>query len=393
MKIVINGIGIAGPTLAFWLTRAGHEVLLVDEAPHLRTGGYVVDFWGVGYDIIERMGLLPEIRRLGYQMRELRLVGPDGRPRGGFSVSAFERATGDRFTTVARSDISATIYRAIAGKVETLFGDSVAGIDEHPRGVHVTFDHAPARDADLVIGADGLHSRVRRLAFGADRDPITSLGYHVAAFQAEGYRPRDELVYLGYGLPGRQISRFAMRGDRTLFLFILRDEYVRSGAPKEVLRQAFAGAGWEWPAIERELLGTDALYFDTVSQVRVDRWSTGRTALVGDAAACVSLMAGEGTGLAIAEAYVLAGELNRCGGDHRAAFTRYEARLRPLLRQKQAAAKSFASSFAPRTQLGLALRDGVTRLMRIPALATFLAGRALRDEITLPDYDRGGGTD
>ena len=390
MKIIINGIGIAGPTLAFWLTRAGHEVLLVDEAPALRSGGYVVDFWGIGYDIIERMGLLPEIRRLGYQMRELRLVGRDGHPRGGFSVSAFERATGDRFTTVARSDISATIYRAIEGKVEAIFGDSVAGIEEHARGVHVTFDHAPARDADLVIGADGLHSRVRRLAFGVDREPITPLGYHVAAFQAEGYRPRDELVYVGYGLPGRQISRFAMRGDRTLFLFILRDEYIRSGAPTEVLREAFAGAGWEWPAIEQELLRTDALYFDTVSQVRMDRWSTGRTALVGDAAACVSLMAGEGTGLAIAEAYILAGELNRRGGDHRAAFERYEARLRPLLRTKQAAAKSFAASFAPRTAFGIALRNGVTKLMRIPALATFLAGRALRDDITLPDYDKGG---
>ena len=113
--------------------------------------------------------------------------------------------THDRFTSVPRSDVSATIYRAIEGKVEAIFGDSVAGIDEHDKGVRVAFDHAPSCDADLVIGADGLHSRVRRLAFGADSEFITSLGYHVAAFEVEGYRPRDELVYVSHGLPDYRI--------------------------------------------------------------------------------------------------------------------------------------------------------------------------------------------
>ena len=283
--------------------------------------------------------------------------------------------------------MSATIYRAIEGKVETIFGDSVAGIDEHDHGVRVTFDRAPPCDADLVIGADGLHSRVRRLAFGADSQFITSLGYHVAAFEVEGYRPRDELVYVSHGLPGRQVSRFAMRDDKTLFLFVFRDEYVRGGQPKSILRDAFAGTGWEWPQIERELARTSDLYFDTVSQVRMDRWTRGRTALVGDAAACVSLMAGEGTGLAIAEAYILAGELHECGNDFRTAFARYEQRLMPFLRRKQASAATFASSFAPKTSFGVAFRNVVTKLMRVPSIAELFIGRELRDDIELPDYE------
>lgn len=386
MKVVINGIGVAGPALGYWLTKAGHEVLLVEEAPRLRAGGYIIDFWGIGYDIAEEMGLIGEIHRLGYQVREVRFVGHDGRKRGGFDVTVFGRMTRDRFTSVRRSDVSATIYRAIEGKLEAIFGDSVAGIDEHDKGVRVSFDHAPSCDADLVIGADGLHSRVRRLAFGADSEFITSLGYHVAAFEVDGYRPRDELVYVSHGLPGRQVSRFAMRDDKTLFLFVFRDEYMCGRQPKSILCEAFAGSGWEWPQIERELARTGDLYFDTVSQVRMDRWTRGRTALVGDAAACVSLMAGEGTGLAIAEAYVLAGELHACGGDFRAAFARYEQRLMPFLRRKQASAATFASSFAPKTSFGITFRNVVTKLMRVPSIAELFIGRELRDDIELPDY-------
>jgi 2-polyprenyl-6-methoxyphenol hydroxylase-like FAD-dependent oxidoreductase len=387
MKIIINGLGVAGPALAYWLTKSGHQVVLVEQAPALRSGGYIIDFWGIGYDIVEKMGLTPEIRRLGYRVREVRFVDAQGRKRGGFNVDVFWRLTKDRFTSLRRSDLSATIYHAIEGQVETIFGDSVAGIEEHPTGVHVTFDHAPPEDADLVIGADGLHSRVRELAFGPDPKREVSLGYHVGAIEVEGYRPRDELVYVSYDQPGRQISRFTMRNDRTMLLFICRDQYVRGSDPKVVLKEAFGGAGREWPRIEQALDQTRDLYFDTVSQIRMQRWTKGRVALVGDAAACVSLMAGEGTGLAIAEAYALAGELHRSGGDHAAAFARYEGRMMSFVRKKQESAAKFASSFAPKTAFGIAFRNLVTMGMRVPFIADFIIGRSLRDEIELPDYD------
>jgi len=387
VNIIINGLGVAGPALAYWLTRSGHDVLLVEQAPCPRVGGYIVDFWGIGYDIVEKMGLIAEIRRLGYQVREVRFVDRHGLKRGGFDVDVFGRMTNDRFTSLPRSDVSATICRAIEGKVETIFGDSVAAIGESNHGIHVAFDHAPPRDADLVIGADGLHSRVRQLAFGPESDFNVSLDYHVAAFEAEGYRPRDELIYLSHGLPGRQISRFSMRDDKTMFLFVFRDEYMRGEDPKSILRNAFAIAGWEWPRIEKELISAKDIYFDTVSQIRMDRWTKGRIALVGDAAACVSLMAGEGTGLAIAEAYVLAGELQACADDFATAFARYEQRLMPFVKRKQESAARFASSFAPRTSVGITFRNAVTKLMGVPFIAEFFVGRDLRDAINLPEYD------
>jgi 2-polyprenyl-6-methoxyphenol hydroxylase-like FAD-dependent oxidoreductase len=392
MRIIINGAGIAGPTLAYWLRQSGHDVLLVEQAPRLRTGGYVIDFWGVGYDIAEEMGLLPRIRELGYQVREVRFVDRQGRKRGGFSVDAFSRLTNGRFTSLRRSDLASAIYQALEGKVETLFGDSVTGIADEGDRVRVSFSHAAPREVDLVIGAGGLHSPVRGLVFGPKDAFEISLGYHVAAFEVAGYQPRDELVYISHGVSGRQVSRFSMRDDKTLFLFVFRDEYLTGGEPateserKAALRRVFADVGWECPQILAAMEGVNDIYFDRVSQIRMDRWASGRTALVGDAAACVSLMAGEGTGLAMAEAYVLAGELRNCGGDHAAAFARYQERLMPFLKRKQGSAARFASSFAPKTTFGITFRNVVTRFFRLPFVVNFLFGRELRDEITLPDY-------
>jgi 2-polyprenyl-6-methoxyphenol hydroxylase-like FAD-dependent oxidoreductase len=275
LRIVINGIGVAGPALGYWLSKSGHEVVLVEAAPRLRTGGYIIDFWGVGYDIAERMGLIGEIRALGYQVREVRFVDREGRKSGGFDVGVFGRMTDGRFTSVRRSELSATIHRAIDGKVETIFGDSVAKIEDDGNRVRVHFDRPAEREVDLVIGADGLHSRVRQLVFGPDSNFETSLGYHVAAFEAHGYRPR----------------------------------------------------------------------------------------------------------------YVLAGELHACRGDFAAAFARYEQRLMPFLRKKQRSAERFASSFAPKTSFGIAFRDVITRLLRVPLVADLAIGRDLRDDIALPHYD------
>ncbi len=241
-----------------------------------------------------------------------------------------------------------------------------------------------------MIGADGLHSRVRQLAFGPNAEVEVSLGYHVAAFEVEGYRPRDELVYVGYGVPGRQVWRFSMREDKTLFLFVFRDKYLPTESPadeqerKSVLTNIFAEVGWECPQIVAAMASVSSIYFDRVSQIRLDRWTKGCTALVGDAAACVSLVAGEGSGLAMAEAYILAGELRDCGGDYGAAFARYQRRLTPFLKRKQHSAAKSASSFAPKTAFGIRFRNLVLRLMRLPFVVDFFIGRQMRDQVQLP---------
>jgi 2-polyprenyl-6-methoxyphenol hydroxylase-like FAD-dependent oxidoreductase len=248
------------------------------------------------------------------------------------------------------------------------------------------------RDFDLVIGADGLHSQVRALAFGPQQGVERHLGYHVAAFEVDGYRPRDEQAYVSYGMPGLQISRFALRGDRTMFLFVFADEHFKGPEPrslsdrKDAIHRVFGQARWEWPEINRARDAADDVYFDSVSQIVMPTWSKGRVCLLGDAAGCVSLLAGEGTGLAITESYVLAGELKRAGGDHDAAFGEFERKLRPLIERKQKSARNFASSFAPRTRFGLWFRDQMTKFMAIPFVAEALIGADIRDDFDLPDY-------
>ena len=392
MKIAINGAGIAGPTLAYWLLRTGHEVLLIERSPQLRSGGYAIDFWGVGYDIAEKMGLLPRIHELGYQVKEMRYVDRHGRRSGGFPVDIFGRMTDGRFTELRRSDLAATIFSSLVGKVETIFGDSVAAIKDKGNCLQVAFDHSAPREVDLLIGADGLHSRVRRLAFGPEARFEVPLGLQVAAFEAEGYRPHEELVATSHAVPGRQVTRLSMPDGKTLFLFVFQDEYMPAESPsgqeghRSALRNIFADMQWECPRILELMADAGDLYFDRVSQIRMERWSKGRTALIGDAAACVSLLAGEGTGLAMAEAYTLAGELYRCRNNFSAAFTGYQERMMPFLKGKQGSALKFASSFAPKTALGISFRDKVSMLLRIPLLANFLIGRAVQDDISLEDY-------
>jgi 2-polyprenyl-6-methoxyphenol hydroxylase-like FAD-dependent oxidoreductase len=390
--VLISGIGVAGPTLAYWLTQYGCAATLVDRAPTLRSGGYVIDFWGLGFDIAERMGLASEIDRIGYHMRELRLVGDRGQRLAGFGTQAFNELTGGRFATLARSDLSRLIFSKIENTTETLFGDEIVSLCEESHRVRVTFKHAGERYFDLVVGADGLHSQVRRLVFGNEERFERRLGYTAAAFETIGYGPRDEQVYVVYGLPGRQLARFALHGDRTLFLFVFANDHAQPAHPdsieqqKVILREKFHDGEWECQQILGELDRAPDLYFDRVSQIRMDGWSRGRVALVGDAAACVSLLGGQGSALAMTCAYVLAGEITRTSGCHEVALLNYERRLRSFIVAKQDSAARFASSFAPRTRRGLLLRNAVLNAFRIPGLARLTLGRDLTDRLTLPDY-------
>ena len=388
--VLISGAGIAGPTLAYWLKAAGFEPTLIERAPVLRAGGYVIDFWGLGYDIAERMGMLPDINRNGYHVWEMRIVDDTGRRLAGFGTKVFTELTGGRYVTLQRSELSRLLFEKIEGRVESVFGDEIVALREEAHGVRVELKHAGERWFDLVIGADGLHSVVRRLAFGSQSSFEKHLGYAVAAIEVRGYRPRDGDVYLMYNRPGRMIGRFTLHDDRTLFLFVFAVEDAclpaTLDAQKTMLRQIYRSGGWECPRIMAELDRTDELYFDRVSQIRMPNWTRGRVALVGDAAFCVSLLAGQGSALAMISAYVLAGELAAAHGRYQQAFVRYDAMLRSYIDAKQRGAERFAGAVAPKTSAGLVFRNMVIKAFAIPGLARLAVGRDIADVLQLPEY-------
>jgi|SRR5579872_1649800 len=393
MNVLISGAGIAGPTLAYWLLRYGIQPTIVERSPKLRTGGYIIDFWGAGYDVAQRMGLIPEIQRKGYRVREVRVVNRHGHRVAGFASDAVVNATRGRYVSLARGDLAAIIFHSIEGRAETIFDDAVTGVEETPTNIRVTFEHSGARRFDIVIGADGLHSRIRDLTFGPACTFEKYLGYKVAAFSIDGYEPRDSLVYVMYTEVGQQVTRFAMRDNRTLFLFTFTDP-LNSAIPsdsesqKAVLRSRFSKTGWETQRVLGALDGASEFYFDRVSQIRMpspDLWTRGRVTLVGDAASCVSLLAGEGSGLAMVAAYLLARELEQADGNYAAAFARYQQKFEPFVRGKQKAAIRFAEAFAPRSRGTLFLRNLMFNLMSVGWGAKLVLGKGLSDDIELPD--------
>lgn len=392
-SVLISGAGIAGVSLAYWLSRRGFEPVLLERAPRFREGGYVIDLWGLGIEIAERMGLLPVLRERGYAIDHLRNVDATGRVRTELSGTTLRGALGNRFLSILRGDLARAIYDQVEGKVEALYGDGIHALHDDGAGVEVELESGTRRRFDLVVACDGLHSKVRALAFGPEAAHERYLGYVAAAFIARGYPHRDGGAVTSYAAPGHTISRYALRDDRTAFLMVMAsDEKPAVGlhdlaAQKQLLAAAFAGDAWrERDEILERLASTDELYFDWLSQIEVRPWSRGRVALAGDAAHCPSLLAGAGCAFAMAGAYILAGELQHAQGDASTAFAAYERIYRPFIDAQQKAARGFAGAFAPRSRFAIFARDQAMRLLNLPGLGAWAMRRMFAHHFTLPEY-------
>ena len=389
-RVLISGAGIAGPTLAYWLLRRGFAPTLVERAQSFRTGGYMIDFWGLGYEVAERMGLRPSLDRLGYHIRELEVVDAKGRRITGLDFSRFESATHGRLVSLQRGDLAKEIFHLVAPNVETIFGDRVVAVSQKSNNALAVFKHAPARRFDLVVAADGLHSPLRALVSGEREVGVVDLGCYTAAFTSDTYPHRDEDVYVSYTAPGRQIARYTLRGGRTAFFFAYTGDGLvplthAEPAQRTALHKAFGGLGWECDEILAKLDRAKDFYFDVVAQVRLRSWSKGRIVLLGDAAYCPSLLSGQGSAFAMIGAYLLAYELARADGDYTMAYAAYERQFKPFIEAKQRTAAGYRRWFAPRTARGVWLRNRAIQALSLPGLGSFLMGRSLGDRLVLPD--------
>jgi len=390
-SVLIVGCGIAGPALAYWLLEHGFQPTLVERAPAPRREGYAIDFWGLGYDLVERMGVLPQVLDAGFAMRELRLVDGRGRRVGGFDADVFRMATGGRFTTLPRGALSEVLFKAIEGRAEVRWATTPTALEQRADGVFVQFNNGRSEVFRCAVGADGAHSTVREKIFG-ELACERYLGFRVAAFEAANYPKRDEHAYVSHAAPGRQMARISLRDNRTLFLLVAREDEL---GPKrwerrdtlDYMHARFHDLGWEAQDMLAAADGVQEIYIDRVSQITLRRWWRGHAALVGDAAYAPSLLAGQGSALAIIGAYVLAGELSRSVTPE-SAFERYQQTLGAFILRKQDAATKFAGTFVPKTRLGIWLRNTVTRAMAVPAIARLAMGDSLKDDFDLPDYSR-----
>ncbi|WP_336215321.1 FAD-dependent monooxygenase [Nonomuraea sp. LPB2021202275-12-8] len=385
-RILISGASIAGLTLAYWLAGYGFQPVVIERAPGLRTGGNGVDVRDQAAEVAEQMGIMGQIRAATTDVQGIKFVNAadQGVARIGFPS--------DGEVEIMRGDLVSILHRAAGDAVTYIFGDSIKTLEETGDGVAVTFEHGPARRFDLVIGADGLHSTLRKLAFGPESQFLQHRDHYFAFADTDASVGENRWMTM-YNLPGKMAGIYRS-GNHTQAkaYFIFRSEEPIAYDHRDVEQQkrlisaAFAGeSSWRVRDLLAGALADPDFYFDALSQVRMASWSSGRTAVVGDAAYCASPASGAGAELALVGAYRLAGEFAAADGDHEVAFRRYEEGHRALVERKQQIGPNLRL-MVPKTRTGRWMRDA---LIRLPLMRIMTAAERLtqsKDSEPLPSY-------
>ncbi len=397
-NVLISGGSIAGPALAYWLRRYGFNPTVLERAPAPRPGGQAIDLRGAARDVVERMGLMAEVRRAHTGVLGMTYVDSAGRRMASMSADLLGDSGGIiAELEILRGDLVRLLYDATATGVEYLFDDSVTELVEGTDGVKVSFERSAPRSFDLVVGADGLHSNVRRLAFGPESRYINDLGYYKSIFSAT-----TSLDLAGweqfYSMPagardnGKMAALYPLRQPgqaRGMFFFAAPPHpYDRHdlAAQRRLLTEVYAGQGWQVPELLESMRQAPDLYLDRECRVDLDRWSTGRTVLLGDAVFAGSV--GMGTSMALVGAYVLAGELAAANGEHGVAFAHYETGLRDYVARCRKPMPGGAKGFLPATRRGIWMRNQSIRLMtHLPGKSMLTGGlEKTANAVSLKDY-------
>ncbi|MFF1374629.1 FAD-dependent monooxygenase [Streptomyces sp. NPDC058308] len=387
--VLISGASIAGPALAYWLHRYGYAVTVVEKAGALRDGGYPIDIRGTAIEVVRRMGILPRLRDAHVDSRRCTFLDADGSELTSVAIQALVGSAEGQDLEVRRGSLAAILHASVRDDVEFLFGDSIATLDQSGpggRGVDVTFHSGQQRTYDLVVGADGMHSATRASLFGPEEQFHRYLGYCFAIFTMPNTLGLSREVMM-WTTPGRAAALYAVGDDDQLHVFL---NFHRPEPPLDALRdpdaqralvaEVFADAGWEVPRMVDAMGEADDLFFDTAGQIRMPHWSSGRVALVGDAAYAPSFLTGQGSSLALAGAYMLAGAL-ATNPDHTAAFAAYERGFREFVDMNQALVDSGSATLFPTTARALERRNTLLRgLATLPSAPA----RSAHSALTLP---------
>ncbi|WP_066951415.1 FAD-dependent monooxygenase [Microtetraspora fusca] len=392
-NVLISGGGVAGTALAYWLRRHGFAVTVVERAPAPRLGGHTVDLRGAARDVVERMGLLQDARRVAVDSKGMSYVDATGRRVADMPASFLGGAGVVGEVEILRGDLIELLHGATGDGTEYVFDDTITEVTQTAEDVRVAFERSAPRVFDLVVGADGTHSLTRSLVFGPESRFRRDLGCYTAYFTARNvFGIQDWELF--HNMPGQKLA--ALRPSRrpeeakVLFGFAskpLAYDHRDQRRQKEIVAEVFAGAGWHVPAMLREMRAATDFYFDSATQIVMDGWSHGRVALLGDAGYSPSPLGGNGTGLALVGAYILAGELAAAEGDHTAAFAAYEREMRDFVRQNHQLPPGGVNGFVPKSRTAIRMRNLSIRLMpHLPWAGLIAKAMNRADAVTLKDY-------
>ncbi|RDI49745.1 2-polyprenyl-6-methoxyphenol hydroxylase-like FAD-dependent oxidoreductase [Nocardia mexicana] len=360
-EVLIVGAGIAGPALAYWLARNGYRPTVVEHARQLRSGGSAIVVKGPAMPVAERMGILPQLRELATRNRSLTLLDPAGKR----VLRLPNSSVGAPTVEVTRADLSEVLHRSARGDAEFVFDDTVTALGQDEGGVDVTFRRSAPRRFDLVVGTDGMHSTIRRLVFGPERQFVSDLGLYGATVPLEPDAIDDPSELTMLTVPNRMLVVHPSR-TTPLAIFTFRaaqpapHDRKNIALHKQIVADTYADVRWRAPELVAAYLDHPAPFFDPLTTVRMLSWSRGRVVLLGDAAAATALL-GDGSSIAMAGAYALAEELAAHHDDHARAFATYESRLRREVRPRQRRVDLLARVLVPSTRPGLVVRNTVGR--------------------------------
>jgi 2-polyprenyl-6-methoxyphenol hydroxylase-like FAD-dependent oxidoreductase len=374
MKAVICGAGIAGLALAARLSQSGWQVTLVEPAPALRSEGYLIDLFGSGFEAAMRMGLLPDLRSLQYDFGGVRWLSESGRPQAHLPWSTLEGLLDGRLITLVRADLERALQARLTSAVRVRFNCCVTQVLTPVGGVDVSLSSGEVEHADVLIGADGIHSRVRDLVFGDGASWFRFMGFHTAACVIEAadidQQLRNEIHIVS--APGRQVALYPLRDGAVAASFVHRAaNSAPPYSPLEALQSTYGDLGWHVPEVLKRAATLPAILYEQMGQVVMAHWCRGRIALLGDACQAATFLPGQGASLSLAAAFVLGEEL--CSGtDVKASLARYEHRVRPPLIHIRRAGRRAADWLIPASNTGLMARNGIIRLAGRPGLARLL---------------------
>ncbi len=375
MRAIICGAGIAGLTLGCCLGRDGWEVLIVERARALRDEGYMIDFMGSGYDVAERLGLIDRLKTVAYDIPSVDWLNGKGHVSARLDYHRFAALLDGKLFSLMRGDLEHVLFDALPPAVDLRFGETIATIEKTGDAARVTLASGAVETADLLVGADGIHSRVRGMTFGDEGQFSRYLGYHTAAYVYDDPGAAEALAnrFRIMALPGRQAGFYPLRGGKVaaFFAHVSKDPALPAD-PVAELRRVYGDIGWMVPASLDHAERLPGIYYDQIAQIEMEAWSKGRVVLIGDAADAVSLLAGQGASLAMGTAYVLADEL-RTRPTVAAALAGYEARLLAEVRKKQESGRKTARWIVPQTRLDIAFRNLTLRAATMPGLSWVLA--------------------
>jgi 2-polyprenyl-6-methoxyphenol hydroxylase-like FAD-dependent oxidoreductase len=396
-SVLISGASIAGPALAYWLDRYGFDVTVVERADAIRSGGYPIDVRGTAIDVVERMGVLPQLRSAHIDTRKLTFLDADGNPIATIVPEDLAGGVTGRHVELPRGELTSALYDLSRDrKVRYRFNDCIDALHDDGAGVDVRFSSGAEQRFDIVIGADGMHSNTRALVFGPEAPFNRYLGFCFNLFSLPNDLGLSHEAAV-YAEPGRAAGVYAVGGSHTLLAFLnfATDEppfhsHIDVDKQRQRTAEIFRHGGWQIPRLVAAMLRADDLFFDTVSQIHMPRWWSGRVALAGDAAHAPSFLSGQGTSLALVGAYVLAGEL-AAHADPVDAFASYERIARPFMEANQALAlRKGGSLLMPRTREELDARNAALAAMQASQKAPSRAEQSsqVHNALRLPDYTR-----